>query len=65
LTLAKAPPNILLETASFGLKMTSVANFSQIVTVDKSYFIQQVSMLPKQFISQINDSLKIIFDIEG
>jgi mRNA interferase MazF len=63
LLLAKAPPNILLETACSGLKMTSVINFSQIVTVDKSYFIQQVSMLPKQFISQINASLKTVFDI--
>jgi mRNA interferase MazF len=63
LTLANAPPNILLETAHSGLKRTSVINFSQIVTVDKSFCTRLAAMLPKQYIARVNDSLKIIFDI--
>jgi mRNA interferase MazF len=61
--LAKTPPNILLETAHSHLERTSVINFSQIFTVDRSFFVQIVSMLPKQFIPLIDDSLKTIFDI--
>ncbi|MDR1467745.1 MAG: type II toxin-antitoxin system PemK/MazF family toxin [Spirochaetaceae bacterium] len=63
LMLAAAPPNILLEKAHSGLKRTSVINFSQIVTVDKLFCTRLVAMLPKQYIAQINDSLKTIFDI--
>ena len=62
--LAKVPPNILLEKAYSHLQRTSVINFSQIVTVDKSFFSQIVSMLPKEFMPLINQALKTIFDIE-
>jgi len=62
--LAKVPPNILLEKAHSHLQRSSVINFSQILTVDKSFFTQMVCMLPKQYMSVINSSLKIIFDID-
>ena len=64
LLLARVPPNILLEKADSHLQRTSVINFSQIITVDKSFLIQIVSMLPKQFIQLINKALKTIFDID-
>ena len=64
LRLAKVPPNILLEKAISHLQRTSVINFSQILTIDKSFLIQMVSMLPKQFIQSINGALKTILDIE-
>jgi mRNA interferase MazF len=63
LNLAKALPNILLEKTVSGLERTSVINFSQIITVDKSFFTQQVSMLPKNFIEKINVGLKQVLDI--
>jgi mRNA interferase MazF len=63
LELAKAPPNILLEKAISGLEKTSVINFSQIITIDKSYFLEQVSMLPKSLVEKINAGIKQIFDI--
>jgi mRNA-degrading endonuclease toxin of MazEF toxin-antitoxin module len=44
---------------------TSVINFSQLITVDKSRFTEQVSMLPKKYISQINESIRYIFDAEA
>ena len=63
LQLAKSPPNILLEKAHSHLKRSSVINFSQIMTIDKSYFTEIVAMLPKQFIQQINKALMTIFDM--
>jgi mRNA interferase MazF len=61
LMLANAPP--MLETVHSGLKRTSVINFSQIITLDKSFCTRLLAMLPKQYMCRINDSLKAIFDI--
>jgi mRNA interferase MazF len=63
LALAKAPPNLLLEKSASGLEKNSVINFSQITTLDKSFFIQQISMLPKNTIEKINERIKQILDI--
>jgi mRNA interferase MazF len=64
ISLANAPGNILLEKADSGLEKSSVINFSQILTLDKAYFSQMVSMLSKPQIKKINKSLKVIFDID-
>ena len=61
---AQVPGNILLEKTITGLNKTSVANFSQVFTIDKTRFIKQVSMLPKNFIAKINESIKYIFNTE-
>jgi mRNA interferase MazF len=61
---ASSPANIRLEKAVSKLPVTSVANFSSILTVDKSYFIEQVSMAPKSILEKINESIKIIFDVQ-
>jgi len=63
-SLAKAPANILLEKADSGLDKSSVINFSQIITLDKSFFTKYVSMLSKTFLTKVNSSLKIVLDIE-
>ena len=62
--LESAPANLRLEKRDSKLEKTSVINFSQIITLDKSYFIEMVSMVPKTVLNQIDKSLKIIFDIE-
>jgi mRNA interferase MazF len=53
----------LLEKSVSGLEKTSVINFSQIITLDKSIFIQQISMLPKNSIETINARIKQRLDI--
>jgi len=62
--LASAPANILIEKYDSGLEKTSVINFSQIITLDKTYFTLMVSMLPKPIIIKVNKSIKLIFDVE-
>jgi len=64
LDLSKSKPNILLEKAQSHLPKSSVINFSQIITIDKSYFVKMISMLPKQFIEKIDKALLTIFDIK-
>jgi len=61
---AQVPGNILLEKSVTGLEKTSVANFSQIITVDKTRFIELVSMLPKNYIIKINESIRYVFNTE-
>ncbi|MCL2480105.1 MAG: type II toxin-antitoxin system PemK/MazF family toxin [Spirochaetaceae bacterium] len=60
--LAQIPANILLEKTISGLDRTSVINFSQIITIDKSRLTEQVLMLPKDYIVKINESIRYIFD---
>ena len=61
---SKIPGNILLEKSISGLEKTSVVNFSQIFTIDKTRFTEHVSMLPKSYISKINESIRYIFNTE-
>jgi mRNA interferase MazF len=63
MSLAGSPANIHLEKAVSKLPKPSVANFSQILTLDKSYFISLVSMMPKTMLEKIDESIKIIFDV--
>ena len=62
--LANVPGNILIEKSESKLDKTSVINFSQIITIDKEFLSKIISMSPKHIINKINNSLKIIFDIE-
>ena len=60
--LAQIPYNILLERAVSGLDKTSVINFSQVVTLDKSRLTEQVQMLPKSCMAKVNESIRSVFD---
>jgi len=62
--LASLPGNLLLEKAVSGLEKTSVINFSQIATIDKTDLTEQVSMLPKSALQKINNCLKIVLEIQ-
>ena len=64
LKLAQFPSNIEIEKSITGLDKSSVINFSQIITIDKSRLTEYVSMLPKNYIAKINESIRFIFDSE-
>jgi len=59
--LAHMPGNIMLEKGVSGLDKTSVINFSQITTIDRTRLTEQVSMLSKDIIEKINQSIRHIF----
>ena len=56
--------NIRIEKSESKLGKTSVVNFSQIVTIDKSFIREYVCTLPKTFTERIDQSLKTVFDIQ-
>jgi len=60
--LTQIPYNILLEKSVSALGKTSVVNFSQVITIDKSRLAEQVQMLPKNYVAKTNESLTHIFD---
>lgn len=58
--LAQAPGNVLLPRKATGLSKDSVANISQIVTVDKSLLDERISTLPVKLLKQVEDGLRMV-----
>ena len=61
--LASLPGNLLLEKSNTGLDKTSVANFSQIATIDKTDLTELIGMLPKPMLEKVNGCLKLVLEI--
>jgi mRNA interferase MazF len=58
--LAQAPGNVLLPRKATGLSRDSVANISQIVTVDKGLLTERIGTLPVKLLKQVEDGLRLI-----
>jgi mRNA interferase MazF len=58
--LAEAPGNVLLPKGATGLSRDSVANVSQILTVDKTFLVKCISSLPNHLQEEIDDGLRTI-----
>jgi len=60
LALAAAPGNMLLKARDTGLPKYSVANVSQIVTLDKTFLREKVGILSTRKVEQIEDGLRLV-----
>ncbi|AFY36295.1 type II toxin-antitoxin system PemK/MazF family toxin [Calothrix sp. PCC 7507] len=58
--LAEAPGNVLLSKGSSGLSRDSVANISQIFTVDKTFLVERIGSLPDYLQEEIDEGLRTI-----
>jgi mRNA interferase MazF len=58
--LAEAPGNVLLPKGATGLPRDSVANVSQILTVDKTFLVECIGSLPNGLQEEIDDGLRAI-----
>jgi mRNA interferase MazF len=58
--LAEAPGNVLLPHAVSGLLRDSVANVSQILTVDKTFLVERIGTLPDYLQEEIDEGLRTI-----
>lgn len=58
--LAKAPGNVLLARESTGLPKDSVANVSQIFTIDKTFLVERVGTLPEHLQDEVDEGLRAI-----
>ena len=60
LRLAEAPGNVLLPRKSTGLTKDSVANISQIITIDKRFLTERVGNLPHPFYEKVEAGIELI-----
>jgi mRNA interferase MazF len=59
LRLAEAPGNVYLEKRMTGLPRDSVANVSQILTVDRSQMIQRIGKIPASLMAEVELGIKL------
>lgn len=63
LKLSKAPGNILLRKKNTGLSKDSVANVSQIVTLDKSFLFERIGKLSSNQFKQLEEGLRLVLSL--
>lgn len=63
LHLADAPGNVLLSAQSTGLAKDSVVNVSQLITVDKQLFTEQVGRLSSHQMQRLEEGLRLVMSL--
>jgi mRNA interferase MazF len=63
LRLAEAPGNVLLKSTQTGLPKDSVANVSQVITVDKSFLNEKVGKLRKTELQKLESGLRLVMGL--
>ena len=61
--LAQAPGNVLLPSKVTGLSKDSVANVSQVITVDKSFLSERVGKIPSHLLGQVEDGIRLVMGL--
>ena len=61
--LAQAPGNVFLPRKSTGLNKDSVANVSQVITIDKSFLTEKVGTLPRYLFEQVENGLRLVLSL--
>jgi mRNA interferase MazF len=60
LTWARAPGNVLLAAHATGLPKDSVANTSQIITVDRRFLTDRVTRLSPRHVTQVMNGIDVV-----
>ena len=63
LRLADAPGNVLIAAIDSGLPKDSVANVSQVITVDKSFLSKRSGQLPSRVMKALDDGLRLVLSL--
>ena len=58
-----APGNVLLSATETGLPRDSVANVTQLVTVDEDYLAERSGQIPQVLMSRIEAGLRLVLDL--
>jgi mRNA interferase MazF len=59
LRLVEAPGNVLVPARAAGLPRDSIANVSQVLTVDRSVLTERLKRLPAALIDQVDEGLRL------
>jgi mRNA interferase MazF len=63
LRLAEAPGNILIPAPDSGLPKDSVANVSQVITVDKCFLSERAGKLPSRVMKELDNGLRLVLSL--
>lgn len=63
LRLADAPGNVRLLKIKTGLSQDSVANVSQLLTLNKEFLVEQIGQLDNLMLKQIDEGLQLILSL--
>lgn len=63
LRLAAAPGNVLVEGTQSGLPKDSIANVSQIITVDKRLFTERVGVISDSLFQNVEAGLRLVLSL--
>lgn len=63
LRLADAPGNVRLPVKGTGLAKVSVANVSQIITVDKTFLTERIGRLNPRLLAEVDAGLRIVLSV--
>jgi mRNA interferase MazF len=58
--LAAAPGNVFLRAQATGLSQDSVANVSQVITIDKRFLTERVGVLSRHLLEQTEEGLRLV-----
>ena len=61
--LLDAPGNVLLQAASTGLPKDSVANVTQLLTIDENYLTEQTGQVSRRFMGQVENGLRLVLGL--
>ncbi len=63
LRLAEAPGNMLVPVSDSGLPKDSVANVSQVITVDRTFLTERCGRLPAHMMKSIDEGLRLVLSL--
>lgn len=58
-----APGNVLLRAGTSGLPKDSVANITQVVTLDEDYLAERIGRIPPKLMAHVDAGLKLVLDL--
>ena len=63
MNLVGSPGNVLIHSKDSGLARDSVANVSQVITVDKTYLARRLARLREPLLAEVEEGLRMIMDL--
>jgi len=63
LRLAEAPGNVLIPSSEAGLLKDSVANISQVITVDRAFLTEKCGKLPSSLMRAVDEGLRLVLSL--
>jgi len=63
LRLAEAPGNVLISASETGLPKDSVANVSQVITIDRSFLTENCGKLSSRILRSVEEGLRLALSL--